>query len=68
MGDRDEGRVGGMLLGVQVGYTFAPAQSSWTLDGLNDVAAGPDFRLQGPYVRVSVGGWGTEPEDEDEER
>jgi hypothetical protein len=63
----EDGRVGGFLLGVQVGYTFAPAQSAWTLDGINDVAAGPDFRIQGPYVRLSIGGWGRESE-QDEER
>jgi hypothetical protein len=56
----EDGRVGGFLLGVHVGYTFAPAQSSWTLDGINDVAAGPDFAVQGPYVRLSIGGWGRE--------
>jgi hypothetical protein len=62
----EEGRAGGILLGVQVGYAFAPAQSAWTLDGLNDVAAGPDFRITGPYVRLSVGGWGRETEQEEE--
>jgi hypothetical protein len=57
MGER-EGRVGGILLGIQAGYTFAPAQSAWTLDGINDVADGPDFGIEGPYVRIAIGGWG----------
>jgi opacity protein-like surface antigen len=52
-----ENRFGGILLGVHAGYSFAPAQSAWSLDGTNDVAGGPDLRIQGPYVRLSVGGW-----------
>jgi hypothetical protein len=63
MSERENG-VGGLLLGVQVGYSFAPAQSAWNLDGTNDVAGGPDLRIQGPYVRLSIGGWGRQdPED-----
>lgn len=49
---------GGPLLGIQVGWTFAPGTSSWELDGLNDVAGGPDLDVAGGYVRVTVGGWG----------
>ncbi|MGE0158194.1 MAG: hypothetical protein AB7T31_02210 [Gemmatimonadales bacterium] len=64
LGERERG-VGGFLLGVQAGYSFAPAQSAWSLDGTNDVAGGPDLRIQGPYVRLSLGGWGREtPEEE----
>jgi hypothetical protein len=63
MGQR-ENRVGGFLLGVQAGYSFAPAQSAWSLDGTNDVAGGPDLRIQGPYVRLSIGGWGRETPQE----
>ena len=54
----EEEEVGGFLIGVQAGYTFAPGQSSWDLDMINGVAGGPDFRIQGPYVRISIGGWG----------
>jgi hypothetical protein len=64
MGERDDG-IGGMLLGVSVGYTFAPGDSSWNLDGINSVAGGPTFQIEGPYVRLSIGGWGVEQEDEE---
>ena len=64
VGERENG-VGGFLLGVQAGYTFAPGQSSWKLDGLNSVAGGPTFQIEGPYVRLSIGGWGIEEEDDE---
>lgn len=56
--DDDEGDApGGMLVGLQVGYTFAPGSSRWTLDDINNVAGGPTLNMQGFYFRVSVGGW-----------
>jgi len=64
LGDNEDG-VGGILLGVQAGYSFSPAQSGWTLDGTNDVAGGPDLKIQGPYVRLSIGGWGRANEEEE---
>jgi hypothetical protein len=65
MSDNDDG-VGGFLLGVQAGYSFTPAQSGWTLDGINDVAGGPDLKIQGPYVRLSIGGWGRQDAEDGE--
>ena len=55
--DEDE-RPGGLMLGLQAGYTFAPGDTSWRLDGINTVAGGPDMKIQGFYVRLAVGGWG----------
>lgn len=54
----DEDEIGGFLVGLQVGYTLAPGDPSWDLDVINGVAGGPDLRLQGLYVRGSIGGWG----------
>ncbi len=51
--DGEEG--GGLLVGLQVGYTFAPGGPSWELDGLNDVAGGPSFQIEGAYIRLSIG-------------
>lgn len=62
----EDGERGGMLFGVQVGYTFQPGETSWDLDGLNDVAGGPDFQIEGFHIRFSVGGWGEEPAEEEE--
>jgi hypothetical protein len=55
--DEDDGP-GGLLLGLQAGYTFAPGDSSWNLDTINNVAGGPDMKIQGFYVRLAIGGWG----------
>lgn len=49
--------MGGLLLGVQMGYTFAPYTSDWKIDEY-DVTGGPDFKFNGPYVRVMFGGGG----------
>ncbi|HET9948890.1 MAG TPA: hypothetical protein VFQ22_08210 [Longimicrobiales bacterium] len=59
MGDDDgDEDGGGLLVGVRAGYTFAPGDTSWRLDAINDVAGGPDLLMRGPYVRVAIGGWG----------
>lgn len=56
---------GGLLVGLQAGYTYAPGKTSWELDGINTVAGGPDFEIEGWSVRLSIGGWGRqEPEEE----
>lgn len=52
---------GGLLVGVSVGYVLQPASSSWKLDQTNSVAGGPAFKLQGLYVRCSLGGWARTP-------
>lgn len=54
---REPNRDGGVVVGVQGGYSLSPWTSSWKLDGLNSVAGGPGMRLRGPYVRISIGGW-----------
>jgi hypothetical protein len=60
LSDEEESSRGGLVVGAQAGYIFEPGGSSWTLDGLNNVAGGPDLKLQGFHFRASIGGWGTE--------
>ncbi len=55
-GDDEEGPRG-LLVGVQGGYAFAPGDTSWTLDEVNDVSGGPQLQIEGLHVRVSIGGW-----------
>lgn len=55
--DEDEGR-GGLFLGLRAGWVWAPGDTQWQLDELNEVAGGPTAGPTGFYVRVSVGGWG----------
>jgi hypothetical protein len=54
----DDGDRGGLFVGVRAGWLWAPGDTSWELDGLNDVAGGPAAGPEGFYVRVSLGGWG----------
>ena len=51
-------RRGGILIGLHGGYLYSPWNSSWDLDGLSDVAGGPELLIQGFYGRVTIGGWG----------
>lgn len=64
--DTDEGEAGGLLLGLQAGYTFTPGDTSWDLDGINSVAGGPELQIEGPYLRLSVGGWGRSEDGDDD--
>jgi hypothetical protein len=50
---------GGLMFGLRAGYTFVPNAGSWRLEGLDEVAGGPEPKVQGAYVRLSFGGWGT---------
>lgn len=59
--DDDEEGEGGVLVGVHAGYTLAPGDTEWTLDGINNVAGGPAARVEGFYLRLSIGGWGWSP-------
>lgn len=65
--DEDEDgddRPGGLLVGVEAGYTFAPGDSTWDLDGINGVAGGPTLQVEGLHLRISIGGWGREGDDD----
>ena len=57
--DDEEGE-GGLLLGLRAGWLWSPGDWQWELDELNDVAGGPETNLTGFYIRVSLGGWGSE--------
>lgn len=58
LNESEEGEAGGILVGFQGGYTFAPGSTSWRLDDLNDVAGGPKVQIEGLHVSLAVGGWG----------
>jgi hypothetical protein len=52
------GRAGGVLLGAEAGYVFAPGDTSWGLDGLAEARDGPKLGIEGFYLWFSLGGWG----------
>jgi hypothetical protein len=47
----------GPMVGVRVGYSFAPFSSAWRLEE-QTIGAGPDSSLQGLQVRFLIGGGG----------
>lgn len=57
-----EGVNAGVLLGIRAGYTFTPATSDFYLDQTR-LPGGPDQGLQGPFVRVVIGGGTRRPAD-----
>jgi hypothetical protein len=63
----EDGGGGGLLVGFQAGYVFAPGSSDWRLDDINGVAGGPDLGVQGFYIRLSLGGWGGGGSDDDDD-
>lgn len=57
----DDEYEGGLLIGAKVSYVFSPVTSDWKLDGFNDVAGGPELKIEGLHVRLTLGGWGRRP-------
>lgn len=51
----DEDR-GGFAVGAEVGYVWSPGAESKWFDGSTEVSGGPDFSLQGFYLRLTIGG------------
>lgn len=49
---------GGLLLGIRAGYTFALVKGEWKIDEAT-VAGGPEVGVEGPYLRLAVGGGGS---------
>ncbi len=55
--DHDDDRNAGLFVGVRAGWIWAPGDTRWELDQLNDVAGGPSTVTEGLFVRLSIGGW-----------
>jgi hypothetical protein len=56
--DRGHGRGhGGPAVGVRAGWVISPIDGQWQLHE-QDVAGGPELGVDGPYVRVMLGGGG----------
>jgi hypothetical protein len=53
----DEKGESGLVLGVRVGYTYAPFKEDWETSGIQ-IAGGPELGITGPYVRFMIGGGG----------
>lgn len=51
------GADGGFMLGVRAGYMFAPSSASWRING-DSLTGGPGSTLEGPFIRLLLGGAG----------
>lgn len=50
-------------VGVRAGYMISALSSDWQLDD-NSLAAGPDASVQGPFIRLTIGGIDDSGEDD----
>lgn len=57
---------GGLRLGLRAGYVLSALNSDWTIDDTT-LSGGPDATLQGPFIRLTIGGGGAEVEPEENE-
>jgi hypothetical protein len=57
---------GGFRLGLRAGYMLSPLESEWQLDDTT-LSGGPDATLQGPFIRLTIGGGGAEYGDDDDD-
>ena len=59
------GKSGGVRLGLRAGYVISALNSDWQLDE-NSLSGGPDATMQGPFIRLTIGGGGgSDNKDED---
>jgi hypothetical protein len=55
---------GGFRLGLRAGYMLSPLNSDWQLDETT-LSGGPDATMQGPFIHLTIGGGGSDSDDED---
>jgi hypothetical protein len=60
----DPGEEGGVQLGLRAGYVISALTSDWQLDEAS-LANGPDATMQGPFIRLTIGGVGGDDEDDE---
>ena len=61
----DPAEDGGVLLGLRAGYVISALNSDWQLDE-ESLGGGPDATLQGPFIRLTIGGVGGDDDEDDE--
>ncbi|MHB1279518.1 MAG: hypothetical protein ACYC1Q_14110, partial [Bacteroidia bacterium] len=54
-----ENTSGGLMCGLKIGYVYSIPGSNWTFSG-GDVTGGPKFGLNMPYVKLILGGFGSQ--------
>lgn len=61
----EPGGDGGVLLGLRAGYVISALNSDWQLDE-GSLGSGPDATMQGPFIRLTIGGMGGDDGEDDE--
>jgi len=54
---KDEKGEGGLVFGLRLGYTLAPIENGWEMDGIS-LSGDPQIAITGPYIRFMIGGGG----------
>lgn len=54
----------GLRLGLRAGYLLSPLNSDWQLDEMT-LSGGPDATMQGPFLRLTIGGGGNDSDEEE---
>ena len=57
---------GGFRLGLRAGYMLSTLESDWSLDDTT-LSGGPDATMQGPFLRLTIGGGGAERTHDDDD-
>ncbi len=47
----------GIVIGLRVGYIFAPVKGNWSMEGMG-ILEGPKIGITGPYIRLIIGSGG----------
>ncbi len=54
-GPKKEDVAAGILLGIRIGYTYAPFMSEWMVES-SKITGGPDLPINGFFIRFLIGG------------
>lgn len=49
--------VTGIVIGLRIGYIFAPVKGNWSMEGM-EILEGPKTGITGPYIRLVIGSGG----------
>ncbi len=54
---KTEEEISGIVIGLRIGYIFAPVKGNWSMEGIK-VFEGPKMGITGPYIRLIIGSGG----------
>lgn len=54
---KTEKEISGIVIGLRIGYIFAPVKGNWAMEGIK-TPEGPKMGITGPYIRLIIGSGG----------